>query len=264
MGTGGRVEYAVTTRVLVLGGTGEAAQLASTAVRAGFDVVSSLAGRTERPRRPAGDVRVGGFGGASGLARYLSDEHVDAVVIATHPFATRIAAAAAQACAATGVPVLALRRPAWRQRHGERWHRVADLPSAAAAVSDVGSRALLTIGRQDLAVFADIGRVWFLIRCVEEPAGPLPRRSEVLLARGPYTIAGERALLRDRDIDVVVTRNSGGGATAAKLDAARDLHIPVVMVDRPPGPDVATVADVDTAMTWLADQRAALEPSTQL
>lgn len=245
----------MTVRVLVLGGTIEAREVASAAVAAGHDVVTSLAGRTARPRVPDGERRTGGFGGPAGLVGYLASQAVDAVVVATHPFATRIAAAAARACADAGVPVIALCRPPWSPQAGDRWHRVPDLGAAAAAARDLGTRALLTTGRQGLAAFADVDAVWFLIRCVEQPVGPLPPRSQVLRARGPFAVAGELALLREHAIDVLVTKDSGGVATAAKLDAARALDLPVVVVDRPPGPDLPAVADATGALAWLEGQR---------
>ena len=244
-------------RVLVLGGTAEGRRLATMVDEAGMDVVSALAGSVAQPRLPSGEVRVGGFGGASGLTAYLRERAVRAVVDATHPFATRISASAAAACAAAGVPLALLRRPGWHERPGDRWRRVADLAEAAAALPDFGGRVLLTVGRQGLAAFAGVGALWFLIRCIETPRGPLPPRREVLLARGPFTVEDEEALLRMQRIDVLVTRDSGGAATAAKLEAARALRIPVVMVERPPPTDVPTVADVDAAMAWL---RAAMTP----
>ena len=155
------------------------------------------------------------------------------------------------------MPAVALRRPGWSPRSGDRWHRVADLDAAARALPSVGGRALLTVGRQGVAAFATVSDVWFLLRCIDAPSDPLPPRSQVLLTRGPFTVAGELALLRDHAIDVVVTKDSGGSATAAKLDAARELGLPVVVVDRPPGPGLPSVADVDAVIAWLTDLRSA-------
>lgn len=242
---------------LVLGGTTEGRALAAAlADRPGLRVVSSLAGRVAAPLRPPGEVRVGGFGGADGLAAWLREESVDVVVDATHPFAARISASAVAACTAAGVPLVALRRPGWAAVPGDRWHRVASLPAAAALVPRLGRRALLTTGRLGLAAFAGVDGVEFLVRTVERPSPPLPPRAELLLARGPFTVDGELSLLRSRGVDVVVTKDSGGAATAPKLVAARRLGLPVVLVDRPPpppaAPGVAVVSTVADALARLA------------
>lgn len=239
------------SRVLVLGGTAEARALAALLDADGIDVVSSLAGRVANPRLPAGAVRVGGFGGVDGLAGWLAEHAAAAVVDATHPFAERISANAARACPRAGVPLLRLERPGWAERPGDRWHRVADLDAAAAAVPALGTRVLLTTGRQGLAAFAAVADAWFLVRCVDPPAGPLPPRHEVLLDRGPYTREGEGTLLDAHAIDLVVTKDSGGPLTEAKLDAARDRGLPVLVVDRPPRPGVPTVATAEAAAAWV-------------
>lgn len=242
----------MTPRVLVLGGTAEARELAAALDRRGVAVVSSLAGRVRRPRLPVGDVRLGGFGGAEGLAEWLRGGSVAAVVDATHPFAERISASAAAACPAAGVPLLRLQRPGWRERPGDDWHWVADLDEAAAAVRRLGRRILLTTGRQGLPAFAAVDDAWFLVRCVDPPDPPLPPHHELLLDRGPYTLAGERALIDSRRIDVVATKDSGGELTRAKLDAARERGLPVVIVRRPPRPSVPEVPAVEDAAAWAA------------
>lgn len=239
-------------RILVLGGTAEARELAAALDRRGVAVVSSLAGRVRRPRLPVGEVRLGGFGGPEGLADWLRDRSVAAVVDATHPFAERISASAAAACPAAGVPLLRLQRPGWRARAGDDWHRVDDLDEAAAAIPRLGRRILLTTGRQGLASFAAVDDAWFLVRCVDPPAGPLPARHELLLDRGPYTLAGELALIDSHRIDLVVTKDSGGDLTRAKLDAARERGLPVVIVRRPPRPSVPEVPAVEDAAAWAA------------
>jgi precorrin-6A/cobalt-precorrin-6A reductase len=244
-----------TLTVLVLGGTSEARALAAELDgRPGLRVVSSLAGRVSRPALPPGEVRVGGFGGADGLAAWVLDQGVDAVVDATHPFAQTISANAADACARAGLPLLRLARPAWAARDGDDWHAARSLEEAAALLPRLGTRVFLTTGRQGLAAFASLDRLWFLIRCVDPPAGPMPPRREVLLARGPYAREAERGLMQRFGVDVLVTKNSGGSLTEGKLDAARDLGIPVVMVERPaPAPaaaGAASVADVAGAVGW--------------
>jgi precorrin-6A/cobalt-precorrin-6A reductase len=240
------------TTVLILGGTAEARELAGRlAVRSGLRVVSSLAGRVRDPALPAGEVRIGGFGGPEGLAAWLTGHDVAAVVDATHPFAQGISANAAAACARTGTPLLSLVRPGWTPGEHDRWHEVASVEDAAGLLPSLGRRAFLTTGRQGLAAFAPLEQTWFLIRCVDPPSGPLPRACEVILARGPYDAGAERVLMSSRRIDVLVTKNSGGEMTAGKLDAARELGIPVIMVRRPPLPDVPRRASGADAESWL-------------
>lgn len=248
-------------RVLILGGTGEAralaAELAGTESGAGIEFVSSLAGRVSNPALPVGVVRIGGFGGVDGLVAYLSAEGVDAVIDATHPFAATITGHAVAATGRLGVPLLVLRRPGWTAGAGDRWQRVPDIGAAAEALATVGAgTAFLTTGRRDLSVFADrfaaepVRR--FLVRTVDPPAGPVPPNLRLLLDRGPYTVAGERALMIEHQVGVLVTKDSGGPMTAAKLTAARELGLPVIVVDRPPVPDGPPVADsVAEAVRWL-------------
>ncbi|MEU1027382.1 cobalt-precorrin-6A reductase [Streptomyces mirabilis] len=239
--------------VLVLGGTTEARRLATElAARPGVRVTTSLAGRVSRPGALDGDVRVGGFGGADGLARWLREHRVDAVVDATHPFAAAITANAARAAAATGIPAVVLRRPGWTPGPVDRWHWVGSIPEAAALLPSLGRRVFLTTGRLGLAAFAHLSELHFLVRTVEPPEPPMPQDMEVLLTRGPFTPDDEQALLRAHRVDVLVTKDSGGEATAAKLTAARDLALPVVVVRRPPLPaDVTTAPDVPSALALL-------------
>lgn len=239
-------------RVLILGGTGEASALARhLAERPGLEIVSSLAGRVAAPVLPAGAVRIGGFGGIEGLTAYLADERIGAVVDATHPFAARMSANAAEACGRAGVPLLAFVRPAWTQQPADRWHPVADMAAAAALCR---GRVFLTVGRQELAPFAGSG-AWFLVRSIDPPDGPLPADHELLLKRGPFGLADEIDLLRDYRIDLIVSKNSGGPATYAKVEAARALGLPVVMVERPVRPvtdQAHTLAAVDAWLGRLA------------
>ncbi|MGW4379901.1 cobalt-precorrin-6A reductase [Kitasatospora sp. NPDC004531] len=243
--------------VLILGGTSEARRLADVlAADPALRVTSSLAGRVAQPRLPAGEVRVGGFGGPAGLAAWLRAHRVDALIDATHPFAQTISRNAALAVAATGTPLLALRRPSWLPQDGDRWHPVPSLAAAAEALPALGGRVFLTTGRQGIAAFAHLDGLWFLARSVEPPVAPMPGRIEVLLERGPFTLDGERGLLRVHRIDVLVTKDSGSAATAPKLTAARELGIPVVVVQRPPAPPgVLTAPDVAGAVDWLHTSR---------
>jgi precorrin-6A/cobalt-precorrin-6A reductase len=243
------------TRVLILGGTTEGRGLAlACAELAGVETISSLAGRTSAPLLPHGAVRVGGFGGVRGLVGYLRAERVSVIVDATHPFAATMSAHAAAAAGEAGVPLLVLRRPGWREQPGDDWHRVPSIAAAAALVPKLGSRVFLTTGRQTIAAFAGVGQCWFLARSVELPEPPMPVRLEVVLDRGPFTAEGERELLAGHGIDVLVTKDSGGDAP--KLAAARELGLPVVMVDRPPTPGAADqVTTIPEALAWLTALR---------
>ncbi|MEV4624776.1 cobalt-precorrin-6A reductase [Micromonospora sp. NPDC049523] len=240
--------------VLLLGGTGEARRLAALLARERprWRVVTSLAGRVAEPALPEGEVRIGGFGGPAGLADWLRRERVDAVLDVTHPFAATMSASAVSACAEVGVPLLVVRRAGWTAQPGDAWRRVPTLQAAAATVAGLGERVFLTTGRQSLAAFAGLDRQWFLVRSVEHPEPPLPRRLAVILDRGPFTVDGELALLRRYGIDVLVTKDSGGTMTAAKLHAARQLGIPVVMVDRPAALPSDQVTRIEDALPWLA------------
>ena len=240
-------------RVLVLGGTTEARELARRLATAPqVEVTSSLAGRVRDPRLPEGAVRVGGFGGEAGLARWLVERSIHRVIDATHPFAATISSHAARAAAQVHVPLLVLRRPAWVAGPGDRWHEVGSLQRAARILPEIGRRPLLTTGRQGVDAFAHLDDLAFVVRTVDPPEVPLPRQHTLLLDRGPYTLAGELDLMVRHGIDVLVTKNSGGHATAGKLEAAQRLGIPVVMVSRPAPPEGVPVVDVvEDVLTWL-------------
>ncbi|MGP3634828.1 cobalt-precorrin-6A reductase [Streptomyces sp. 24-1644] len=243
--------------VLVLGGTTEARRLAGALVDtlpAGTRVTSSLAGRVARPALPPGEVRIGGFGGAAGLAEWLRAHRVDALIDATHPFAGKISFNAAEAAATAHVPLLALRRPGWVPVAGDRWHPAGSLTAAAGLLPELGRRVFLTTGRMGLAAFAGLDELWFLMRSVDAPDAPHPQRMEVLLDRGPFTLDGERELIGRHRIDVLVTKDSGGAATAPKLTAAREAGIPVIVVGRPPVPEGVPVAGTpEQAVAWLRE-----------
>jgi precorrin-6A/cobalt-precorrin-6A reductase len=245
-------------RLLILGGTSEAAELARAVARdARIDGTISLAGRTRNPLPQALPSRSGGFGGIEGFVRYLQDQRIDAVIDATHPFAARMTGPAVAAPRQAGARLLVVLRPAWRQGEGDRWTMVPDMPAAARALPMQPCRVLLTVGQQELAPFANVPRHHYVIRSVDPPApARLPPLAEMIAARGPFAEADEFLLLRARRIDVIVTKNSGGSATRAKLAAARTLRLPVVMVQRPPPPDAKTVGSVAEALRWL-DRHAA-------
>ncbi|MFT3973138.1 MAG: cobalt-precorrin-6A reductase [Amaricoccus sp.] len=223
------------THVLILGGTGDARALATRlAGRDRLRVTYALAGRTRAPETPACDVRIGGFGGTDGLAAWIAAEDVRVLVDATHPYAARISRAAAAAARATGIPLVPLGRAAWEPRPGDRWIPAADMAAAAIALGRPPARVFLAIGRQEVAAFRAAPQHAYVIRSIE-PVAPdaLPPHAETLLARGPFDEAAERRLLTERRIDVLVAKNSGGGATYGKIAAARALGLPVVMVARP-------------------------------
>jgi len=250
------------TRLLILGGTGEAAALAR-AVLARFgdsiELTTALAGRTTRPGPIPGQVRIGGFGGAGGLAQYLADHEIARLIDATHPFAAEISRAARLACDQAQVPRLLLLRPAWRRHPLDRWIEVDTVEAAAQIVGRVGRRAFLTVGASEVDAFAPAIGVRFVVRMIDPPRGPLPLRfHEVVLGRGPFALTEERQLLQMKAIDVLVCKASGGAATEAKLAAARELSLPVIMVRRPLTERGLSVDTVDDALDWLAglDQQA--------
>ncbi|KUI04077.1 cobalt-precorrin-6A reductase [Mycobacterium sp. IS-3022] len=236
-------------RILLLGGTSEARALAAR-LHPDVEVISSLAGRVPDPALPVGEVRIGGFGGVEGLRRWVSDNRVDAVVDATHPYAATMTAHAAAVCAELRLPHLVVARPAWPT--GDAIVVSSDVEAAKTVAAERFTHVFLTTGRSGAAAFKDVD-AWFLIRAVTPPdVSDLPRRHQVVLSRGPYRYDDELTLLREHRIDALVTKNSGGQMTRPKLDAAAALGVAVVMVDRPPLPSgVTTVATVDDAVTWV-------------
>lgn len=240
------------TRLLILGGTADAARLArALAEFPQVEVISSLAGRTEGVPDLPGRVRVGGFGGAGGLAEFLRLEAIDRVVDATHPFAARISAHAAAACATLGIPRLMLVRPQWQRMHGDRWIEVADMAAAVAALPGLGRSAFLTVGIGEVPAFAALRDVRFLVRLIADQPLPLTDYT-VVTGKGPFDAQAEQALMTGHGVDVLVTKASGGSATYGKIAAARALGLPVLMVKRPPLPQGERVDSADTAVRWVA------------
>jgi precorrin-6A/cobalt-precorrin-6A reductase len=237
----------MTHRILILGGTTEARQLAGKlAARADVSLTLSLAGRTENPVAQGVPTRVGGFGGADGLAAFLRETRIELLVDATHPYAAQISANAAAAADEAGVPIVALRRPGWEPAEGDRWTLVDSIAGAVTALGSAPRRVFLALGRQEVAAFEAASQHHYLIRSVDpvEPRLAVPDAT-YFLARGPFREADERALLLEHRIDVVVSKNSGGEATYGKIAAARALGVEVVMIRRPTLPDVASAETVE-------------------
>jgi len=240
------------TRILLLGGTTEASGLARALAARGRDAVFSYAGRTKAPVGQPLPVRVGGFGGVAGLAEYLRAEAITHVIDATHPFAARISANAVAACRATGVPLCAYERPQWDPGPGDRWTRVPDIAGAVAALPAAPARIFLAIGRQNLEPFAASPRHFYLLRLVDAPEGPLPLpEAEAVIDRGPFTEPGDRALMQAHRIGLIVAKNAGGSGARAKLDAARALGLPVIVIDRPAVPPRPVALEVEQVLAWL-------------
>lgn len=239
--------------MLILGGTLEARQLAERlAKRADLAVILSLAGRTTAPVLQPVPMRIGGFGGARGLADYLREEKIGALIDATHPYAVAISMNAAAAAPRAHVALLALRRPGWTPIVGDRWIEVADVAGAVRALGSASRCVFLALGRKEIAPFADAPQHRYLVRSVEAIMPPLGVPHAVYITgRGPFAEADERRLLTQHGIDIIVAKNSGGSATYGKIAAARALGLPVLMLRRPPLPAVAAVDTLDDAVAWL-------------
>lgn len=249
-------------RILILGGTTEASALVRRiAADPRFQPTLSLAGRTVKPQQHGVVTRTGGFGGTDGLADWLRDNATDAVIDATHPFAVRISANALAATSRLDIPLCTITRPAWSARPGDRWQMVETMEAAAEALGSVPRRVLLTVGRQGLGAFRLAPRHTYIARSIEPPdADSLPPDITLLTERGPFQLQAEIDLLQRENIGVVVSKNSGGAATYAKIEAARTLGIPVVMIARPPKASDYAVDRVDDALLWLSR----LHPRTSL
>lgn len=240
------------TRILLLGGTTEAAAMAQALAGAGIDAVFSYAGRTDSPAPQPLPLRVGGFGGVPGLVDWLRAERISHVVDATHPFAAQMSRHAIAACAETGLPLIVLERAPWQARPGDDWRPVADIAGAVAALPEAPARVFLAIGKQTLAPFAARPQHHYLLRLVDPPEAPLPLpQANVVIARGPFDGAADTALLRDHAITHVVAKNAGGAGAEAKLIAARALGLPVILIDRPALPPRRVAGSVDAVMEWL-------------
>lgn len=237
--------------ILLLGGTTEASHLARLLAETGVKATFSYAGRTDAPIAQPLPTRIGGFGGAEGLAQYLRDHQITHVIDATHPFAAQMSLNAIAACAQTGTPLLALERPAWTPGIGDNWTHVAGISEAVLALPESPARIFLAIGKQHLAPFATKPQHHYLLRLVDAPEGlPLPD-AQAIVAKGPFTVDGDSALLADHKITHIVAKNSGGSGARAKLLAARALGLPVILIDRPGLPNRQIATSPEEALAWL-------------
>lgn len=243
-------------RVLILGGTAEAAALTAKINQIpGVDAIASLAGRTQQPISLSKTSRIGGFGGATGLADYLREERIDFLIDATHPFAAQISFHAAKAADECNIPRLMLVRPAWEALPGDNWIEVENHQAAANILPGLAERIFLSIGRQELPAYAHLKDIWFLMRAIDPPAPDVPiPPGKLILQRGPFSLEDERSLLREYKIGAIVSKNSGGDASYAKTIAARELGLPIVMLQRPPIPEGEKVADIKSVIAWLDKQ----------
>ncbi len=239
-------------RALILGGTADASLLAAEVARAGIDAVYSYGGRTRAPADQPLPTRIGGFGGARGLADYVRREGITHVIDATHPFAAEMSRNAAAACANTGTPLMALERAPWTRGPGDNWIEVGDITAAAAALPEPAAKVFLAIGRQHIAPFAARPQHAYTLRFVDPPEAPLPFIADVIVSRGPFTLDGELDMMRARGIAWIVARNSGGDGARAKIDAARMLGLPVIMIARPQLPERLRAESVAEIMHWLS------------
>lgn len=239
--------------LLILGGTTEATALARAVHEAGVSGVISFAGRVDRPMRQPLPRRIGGFGGVAGLAAYLEEAGVTHVVDATHPFAAQMSRNAVAACAQTKTPLIALTRPPWSPREGDTWQHVPDIAGAVAALDGPARRIMLAVGRMHLDAFAPNPQHFYLLRLVDPPKSPPPFPDHaVLVSRGPFRAEADAALMRDHRIDLVVSKNSGGTGAYAKIEAARHLGLPVLMIDRPDVPARTEVSTTAQVLDWLS------------
>jgi precorrin-6A/cobalt-precorrin-6A reductase len=244
-------------RILILGGTTQASQLArSLALRSDVAPTLSLAGRTQNPLPSPIPTRSGGFGGVDGLVAYLREEKIEALIDATHPFAAQMSAHARETSKRANIPLLVFSRPGWTAGEGDDWREVASMEDAVQAIGEKPRRVFLTQGRLQLAAFARAPQHFYLVRAIDEPAelALLPHR-KFISARGPFALEDERSLMHDEKIEFLVSKNSGGEATAAKLMAARELKIPVILIARPPATGATEAFSLDEVLLWIEAHR---------
>ncbi|PSO18247.1 cobalt-precorrin-6A reductase [Bradyrhizobium sp. MOS003] len=242
------------TRALILGGTADASLLAAEIARAGLGAVYSYGGRTRAPADQPLPTRIGGFGGVSGLADYIRSESITHVIDATHPFAAEMSRNAVAASTQTSTPLIALERAPWTKAPGDNWNEVADVSAAATALPEAPAKVFLAIGRQHIAPFAAKPQHSYTLRFVDPPDALLPFVADVIVSRGPFLLDGELEMMRERGIVWIVARNSGGDGARAKIDAARMLGLPVIMISRPELPERRRVESVAEVMQWLGHE----------
>ena len=254
-------------KILILGGSSEAFSLAETLENnTDYKVISSLAGRTSIPRKPAGTYRTGGFGGSEGLVKYLTDENIHAIIDATHPFAEKITINASLAAKKTNCPIIHISRPEWQKQKNDNWIEVPTMQEAAKVIDAEHTPCFLTIGRLELSTFINRNDIQFLCRAIEPPKNTDPIKQsnrnpknedewpdnfKFIYAKGPYNYQDEKKLIKEHGIKCIVTKNSGGEKAKAKLDVAKDLNIPVIMIKRPPSPKGLIVKKTEDALKWL-------------
>jgi precorrin-6A/cobalt-precorrin-6A reductase len=241
-------------RALILGGTADANQLAEAFAHAGLDAIYSYGGRTRAPAAQPLPTRTGGFGGAVGLAAHIRQEGITHVIDATHPFAAEMSRNAVTACTETGTPLIALERAPWVRTPGDTWIEVADIAGAVAALQEKSTRVFLAIGRQHIAPFGAKPQHAYTLRFVDPPEGTLPFDADVIVSRGPFTLNSELEMMQARSIEWIVARNSGGDGARAKIDAARALGLPVIMLSRPQLPERLRADNVAEVLRWLGHQ----------
>lgn len=241
-------------KILILGGTVEGRTLAHEIAHTHptIDFITSLAGATTSTPNVAGDVRIGGFGGTDGLSTYLKEQNIDALIDATHPFATTITDHAVKACSHVGIDYLRLERPQWIVPTEADVVFVPDAAEAARLVARTSSSAFLTIGRKDLSEFQGLGKTKLLVRAIEAPDENIRLDNATFVtARPPFALKDEIALMQEHQIDTLISKASGGEGTRAKLDAAAKIGARIILLRRPPPPDGERVFSVDEALAWI-------------
>lgn len=236
--------------LLLLAGTRGARDIATGLAARGVKTIASLAGATRDPVKMDVPTRIGGFGGEDGFRDFLADEGISAIIDATHPFAHRISERTARVAAELGLPYLQLMRPPWVAGDGDRWVHL-DAEDQAARHIPKGATVFLATGRQTLEKFANLQGRRLICRQIDPPDGPFPfENGQFLVGRPPFSIEEEVALFSSLGVDWLVVKNAGGQASRSKLDAARELGIPVAMVRRPKPLAVETVETPAQALAW--------------
>lgn len=241
--------------ILVLGGSNEGFALAKTLQgHKNYTITSSLAGRTSLPKKPVGPYRIGGFGGSEGLKHYINTNKIDAIIDATHPFAQNITKNAAKAAGDTKCPLLHIWRPQWKRAAKDNWIEVPTMQAAAERLTKHHAPIFLTIGRLELAAFLPRTDLAFITRAIEPNQNEQwPKNFHFIYAKGPFDYNQELALIKKYNIKAIVTKNSGGPGAFAKIEVARTLNLPVIMINRPPKPKGNLASTPEEALNWLTN-----------